>query len=84
MSWLIGLLPHICFFERNWPFARNRPSVGGSHGKSLYRAVMGETLGDPLIDPESEPFADTVSASTSQGKVSSRSGYRCAPGITEG
>ncbi|KAI4532544.1 hypothetical protein MG293_017809 [Ovis ammon polii] len=45
---------------------RNRPSVGGSHGKSLFPAVMGETLGDPLIDPESEPFAVTVSASTSQ------------------
>ena len=78
------LLPHIFFFERNWRFARNRPNISGSHGKSLFHAVMGETLGDPLIDPESEPFAVTVSASTSQGKVSSRFGYRYTPGITEG
>ena len=78
------LLPCIFFFERNWPFARNRPNIGGSCGKSLFRAVMGETLGDALIDPESEPFAVTVSARTSQGKVTSRFGCRYPLGIAEG
>lgn len=45
---------------------------------------MGETLGDSLIDPESDSFADTLSASTSQGKVHSRYGYGVLWAFIEG
>lgn len=44
---------------------------------------MGETLGDSFIDPESDSFADTLSASTLQGKVNSRYGCWDTLGIYE-
>lgn len=52
-----------------------------NYSKSLFHAVMGETLGDSLIDPESDSVADTLSASTSQGKVHSSYGYWNTLGI---
>lgn len=36
---------------------------------------MGETLGESLIDPESEAFAANLSASTTQGKVDPGGGW---------
>uniref|UniRef100_A0A8C4M8A3 Peroxisome proliferator-activated receptor gamma n=1 Tax=Equus asinus TaxID=9793 RepID=A0A8C4M8A3_EQUAS len=50
----------------DWSFARNRQNISVNYCKSLFCAVMGETLEDSLIDPESDSFADTLSASTSQ------------------
>lgn len=58
----------------DWSFARNRQNISVNYCKSLFCAVMGETLEDSLIDPESDSFADTLSASTSQGKVNSSYG----------
>lgn len=65
----------------DWSFARNRQNISVNYRKSLFHAVMGETLGDSLIDPESDSFADTLSASTSQGKVNSRYGSWVTLGI---
>ncbi|XP_034853590.1 peroxisome proliferator-activated receptor gamma isoform X1 [Mirounga angustirostris] len=50
----------------DWSFARNRQNISVNYSKSLFHAVMGETLGNSLIDPESDSFADTLSANTSQ------------------
>lgn len=52
----------------DWPFARNRQNISVNDSKPLFHAVMGETLGDSLIDPESDAF-DMLSANISQGKV---------------
>lgn len=78
MSWLIGVFTSSTtaslFLLTDSSFARNRQNINVNYSKSLFHAVMGETLGDSLIDPESDSFADTLSASTSQGKVHSRYG----------
>lgn len=65
----------------DWSFARNRQNISVNYSKALFHAIMGETLGDSLIDPESDSFADTLSASTSQGKVNSRYGCWVTLGI---
>lgn len=67
------LLPQ-AFFLTDWSFAISRQNIGVNYSKSLFHAAMGETLGDSLIDPESDSFVDPLSASTSQGKVNSRCG----------
>lgn len=64
----------------DWSFARNRQNISELQ-KALFHAIMGETLGESLIDPESDSFADTLSASTSQGKVNSRYGCWVTLGV---
>jgi hypothetical protein len=55
----------------NQSFARHRQNTSVNYSKSLFYAVMGETLGDSPVDPEHGAFADALPMSTSQGKVHS-------------
>lgn len=75
VSWLISIfissMTASLFPLTNWSFARHRQNSSVNYAKSLFYAVMGETLGDSPVDPEHGAFADALPMSTSQGKVHS-------------